>query len=179
MAAGKGFTITERASEELVNLVGEDTVRLDAELSRLALAHIGTDPVSDREVRELVARTSEVKPWEFVDAFSARDVKRCLSLLPNLKSTSPFALITMCVNRIRELMCAQSLAARGQSAQLASELGVPSWRVKNHGRWARGFTERELVAALVSARDCERAMKSGTDPERAFEDWFLSCIAKR
>ena len=177
MAVGHGITLTESAAETLVTFVGEDTVRLDTELRKLALAHTGTDPVTDREVSALVSHTNEAKPWELVDAFSARNVNECLKLLPHLSSTSSYALIGMCTNRLRELSCAKSLDARGQGHDLAQTLGVPAWRVKNHVAWSRKFSESDLEAAFVSARNCERDMKSGADPDDAFRDWLLSVIS--
>ena len=179
MAVGHGFTMTERAAEKLVSFVGEDTVRLDTELRKLALAHKGNDPVSDREVEALVAKTTEAKPWEFVDAFSARDAHRCMSLLPMLTSTSCYALLAMCVSRLRELACAKSLAARGEQGRLAEVLKVPTWRVKNHANWARGFSDGDLRRAFTTARDCERAMKSGADPDATFKTWFITVSARR
>lgn len=178
IAVGHGITLTESAAETLVSYVGEDTVRLDSELRKLALAHVGTDPVTEREVSQLVARTNEAKPWELVDAFSARDMRGCLRLLPLLGSTSPYALIGMCTNRLRELSCAKSLDLRGEGARLAETLKVPAWRVKNHVTWSRGFSDGELKRAFTTARDCERAMKSGTDPNDAFRDWLFSTIAR-
>lgn len=177
MAVGHGFALTEGAADALVMLVGEDTVRLDTELKKLALAHVGNDPVTEREVKQLVARTNEVKPWEFVDSFSQRDLKRCLTLLPLLDSTSPYALIAMCTNRLRELVCAKSLSTRGEASQLASVLKAPPWRVKNHVAWSRKFSEAELQRAFSSARDCERKMKSGTDPDDAFKDWLIATLS--
>ena len=70
MAAGHGIVLTEGAAAKLVELAGEDTVRLDSELKKIALAHRGGDAVNESEVISLVSRTAEVKPWEFVDAFS-------------------------------------------------------------------------------------------------------------
>lgn len=175
MAVGHGITMTEGAAEKLVSLVGEDTVRLDTELRKLALAHVGVDPVTDREVEQLVAKTTQAKPWQLVDAFSARDAKQCLRILEHVDST-PYALIGMCTNRLRELCCAKSLESRGEGRMLAKTLGVPDWRVKNHARWARGFSNDELRRAFATARDCERAMKSGTDPDEAFLDWLLATI---
>ncbi len=177
IAVGHGIALTESAAETLVSYVGEDTVRLDSELRKLALAHVGADPVNEREVALLVARTNEPKPWELVDAFSARDVQTCLRLLPLLVSTSPYALIGMCTNRLRELACAKSLDSRGEGMRLAETLKVPAWRVKNHVSWSRGFSEAELKHAFSTARDCERAMKSGTDPQTAFHDWLVDTVS--
>ncbi|MBQ9020725.1 MAG: DNA polymerase III subunit delta [Eggerthellaceae bacterium] len=178
MATSHGVVITDSAASLLVDLIGENTVALDAELQKLALAHRGTDPINDSEVAAMVSRTAEAKPWEFVDAFSSRNVEKCLMLRTRMESTTPYALLAMCVTRIRELIAARSLGERGQINTLASYLGVPDWRVKNHARWAQAFTGEELRLALLHARDAEQAMKSGTDPETAFQDWYLSVIGR-
>ena len=179
MAVGHGFTLTQAASEKLVELVGEDTVALDSELKKLALACIGSDMVTDRDVMALVARTTEAKPWELVDAFASRDARQCATLLPLLTSTSPYALIGMCTVRLRELACAKSLEKRGEASRLADELKVPSWRVKNHRAWAARYSEREIAHAFSTARDCELAMKSGADPDDAFREWLFATVAWR
>lgn len=179
LAVGHGVTLTEGAANKLVDLVGENTVHLDNELKKIALAHRGTDAVNEHEIMGLVSRTAEVKPWEFVDAFAARDVRKCLLYLGRMESVSPHALLAMCTSRLRELVCARSLAARGNARGVAAALKMPDWRVKNHANWARGFTAEELRAALISARDTERAMKSGANPDAAFLDWVLQVTARK
>lgn len=178
MAVTHGVTFTEGAAAKLVDLVGENTVHLDSEVRKIALAHRGTDAVTEREVEALVVRTAEVKPWEFVDAFSERNLKKCLALLGCMESVTPYALIGMCTTRVRELICARSLDERGQGRAVASALGMPDWRVKNHVRWARGFSAAELRTALEGARDAEQAMKSGADPNAAFMNWVLATVSR-
>ncbi|MDY3980076.1 MULTISPECIES: DNA polymerase III subunit delta [unclassified Paraeggerthella] len=178
MAVGHGVTLTEGAAVKLVDLVGEDTVRLDSELKKIALAHRGTDAVNEHEIVAMVSRTAEVKPWEFVDAFAARDARKCLLYLGRMDSVSPHALLAMCTTRLRELVCARALADRGNPRGVAAALKMPDWRVKNHATWARGFTSAQLRAALVAARDAERAMKSGADPDVAFLEWVLGVVAR-
>lgn len=178
MATTHGIAITPAAANALIDAVGENTVALDSSLAKLALSHVGADPVTDSEVALIVPRSAQAKPWEFIDAFSERNATKCLALRQRLDSTSPHVLLSMCVTRIRELVAAQSLYARGQGSALASYLKVPDWRVRNHARWAKGFTEQELRDALVSSMKAEQAMKSGTDPESAFQDWYLSVVAR-
>ena len=179
MAVTHGVTLTEGAAVKLVDLVGEDTVHLDSELKKIALAHRGTDAVNEHEIVDMVSRTAEVKPWEFVDAFAARDVRKCLLYLGRMDSVSPHALLAMCTTRLRELVCARSMADRGNPRGVAAALKAPDWRVKNHVNWARGFTAAELRRAIISSRDTERAMKSGADPRSAFLDWVLAVTARR
>ncbi len=178
MAVGHGVTLTDGAANKLVDLVGEDTIHLDNELKKIALAHRGTDAVNEHEIVAMVSRTAEVKPWEFVDAFSARDVRKCLLFLGRMDSVSPHALLAMCTTRLRELICTNALAARGNARGVAAALKMPDWRVKNHAAWARGFSAGELRQALIAARDAERSMKSGGDPDAVFLDWVLKAIVR-
>lgn len=176
MATGHGITVSEGAARKLVELVGDDTVHLDSELKKIALAHVGSGVVGEDEVAALVSRTAEVKPWQLVDAFSARDLPQCLRCLSAMGSASPHALIAMCVSRVRELMCAQSLMHRGSIAMLPQALGYPSWRCKNHGTWARKFSAAELRRAIVTARDADQRMKSGADPHAVFTEWLIETL---
>lgn len=179
MAVTHGFAMTEGAAHALVSQVGENTVALDAELRKIALAHRGTDPVNESEVMSLVSRTAEVKPWEFVDAFSARSVQKAIWCLSRMDSVSPHALLAMCITRLRELIVAKTYVERGNPRGIASALKMPDWRVKNHAAWARGFTAAELRAALRSACLTERAMKSGSDADAAFLEWALGVMRRR
>lgn len=181
MAVSHGITMSDAGARRLVELVGENTVHLDAEIKKLALAHAGGQPIGPAEVEALVTRSAEVKPWDFTAAFAARDTAECVNLLGKMESASPYALIGMCVTRLRELIAAHALAARGQGGakELAAYLKQPEWRVKNHPAWARRWTADELRRALVTARDAERAMKSGTEPHDAFKDWMLFVLRSR
>ena len=181
MAVSHGVTLNDTGARRLVELVGENTVHLDAEIKKLALAHSGGQPIGPAEVEMLVTRSAEVKPWDFTAAFAARDAAACVSLLGKMESVSPYALIGMCVTRLRELITAHALAARGQGGAkaLAAHLKQPEWRVKNHPAWARRWSAEELRHALVSAREAERAMKSGAVAEDAFMNWMLSVIRTR
>ena len=196
MAVAHGVTFSPAAASALVELVGESTVHLDAEIAKIALGHGGAEAVGEQEVREAVSRTAELKPWQLVDAFSARDTKKCLLYLSRMPSVSPHALLPMCTTRLRELLCARSLAKRGNATpgNIASALTAiakkpkgksarprpkPEWACKNHVRWAKGFAAVELREALSSARDAEQAMKSGADPHAAFVEWMVSVTAPK
>ena len=158
--------------------MGDNTVHLDNELKKIALAHGTGEGVGEREVRALVARTSEVKPWDFTAAFAERNLGKCLALRSKMESTSPHVLIALCTTRLRELMAAQSMARRGNPRGLAKALGAPDWRVKNHGAWARQWRPEELRRALASSRDAEQAMKSGSDPDEVFYRWLVETLKR-
>ena len=93
---------------------------------------------------------------------------------------SPYALLPMCVTRIRDLITVKAYVARGEAHALPSVLKAPDWRVRKFQGWAKGFATSELIAALRSARDAEMAMKSGADPDEAFLMCLLgACVRQR
>lgn len=180
MAAGHGLTLNERVAQKLIDLVGEDTVRLDAELDKLALALGSSSEITEKEIKIHVAQVSEAKPWDYVNAFSARNLSECIKLYHLMPSVSPIALMSMCITRLRELLCVKSIEEQGGSvsASLPKMLGVPDWKVKNHAAFARRFSSAELRGAIERAMYAEKSMKSGTDADAAFIDWTIETIGK-
>lgn len=177
MASRHRVSISSAAAEELVARAGESTRMLDTQLKKLA-AMTGSSSIELADVERYVVRTAEIKPWDFLDAVSARDVARALELYRLLPPKSEVRLLSLLLTRVRELIVAKALDERGQARELASTLGVKDWQVKNHVRWSRLFSMDELVDALRSAVETECALKGSRDSEIAFTTWFVS-IAQR
>ena len=174
MGQARGVRIDEAAANELIARVGESTTMLDRQVATLAELCRGTSSITRADVERYVTRVAEVKPWDFLDAVCARDASRALELYQLMQNPSEVALVSMLVGRLRELVCAKSLAARGQSASLASELGKQGWQVKNHTRWASRFGAGELERGLAACADCDRDLKSGADVRVSFTRLVLS-----
>jgi DNA polymerase III subunit delta len=176
MALSHGVTIANGAATLLIGYVGVSTIALDTELAKLAdyARAQARGEIVEGDVRRLVARSAEVRPWELSDAMSARDTAHCLALIAQMPQESAYGLLAVCLTRVRELLAVKALERRSGTPSIATALGGPDWRYKNHRRWAQGFTERELATALCDAADAEAKMKSGTDPSLAFELWLLS-----
>lgn len=164
LAQAHGVTIAPDAARELVARVGESTTMLDTQVATLADLLGGSGTITLPLVESSVARVAEVKPWEFLDRLSERDAHRALALY-RLLDGSALGLLSLVTGRLRELVCARSLAARGQAQALAQELRKRDWQVRSHVRWARGFAEGELEHLLGACARAERALKSGADPE--------------
>lgn len=177
MARAHGKTMDPAAAEELVNRAGENTRLLDNELKKLA-AMVAAPVITLADVERHVVRTAEVKPWDFLNAVSARDMARALELLALQPDRSEVRLWSLLVTRIRELIVAKALDSRGAGRELASTLGVQSWQVRNHLAWARRYRMEELVAALSSAVDVELALKGSRDGALALRLWVIGIIRK-
>lgn len=170
MAQHHGLTMDLSAAEELVARAGDNTRMLDNELVKLEQM-LGTTTVSRNDIQRLVARTAEVKPWEFLNAVSARDAARAFELYRLQPPKSEMRLYSLLCNRLRELVAARALDSRGQGRNLASELGLQGWQVRNHITWARKYSMAELTSALCEAPEVEQALKGSKDAESAFTVW--------
>lgn len=176
-ARAMGTTLDGDAARGLVERVGEDTTSLDRQLRTLAEVCRAMGRITLGDVEEHVARTAEVKPWHVIDAICARDAGRALELYRLMGASSDIGLLVLLERRIRELVCARSLDARGEGGRLAEALGLSpreAWRVKSHRGWARGFRDGELERALAECARCERTLKGGGDAEGAMVSLILS-----
>ena len=174
LAQKRGLSMDNAAAQELVERVGESTVALDNQIATLAQLVGDADRITLADVEANVAQIAEVSPWAFADAVCERNAPRAMEMLNLMKAPSLVFLHSVLVGRLRELICAKSLDARGAANGLARELGRQSWQVKNHVRWSRAFGEEELVELLGQAAVCERALKGSQDSEAAFARFVLA-----
>ncbi len=177
-AVAHRVTISIPAAEALVARVGESTVRLDTEITKLAHLVGEGQEITLACVEANVERTAEVKPWELVDALADRNPQKCAVLFARLNNDKPFGELTMCVRRLRELLITKELQAQGRGYELAGALKKQDWQVRNYTRQASNFTTKELEDALIAAAALDQKMKSGYDPKIYFEHWLLSCARR-
>ena len=173
LADARGLCVPPNAAEEFVSRVGDSTVMIDTQLTTLASLIAPRRELTVADVEAYVARTAEVSPWVFLDAVCERRPEKAMELYRLMGHPSLVQLYSLLVGRLRELICAASLAARGASAQLATELDRKDWQVKNHTRWAKRFSISELIGCLDEAATCERALKGSGDAEVAFVRFVL------
>ena len=177
MATQHGKSISTAAAEELVSRSGENTRMLDNDLAKLSQM-VEAPQIELADVERWIVRTAEVQPWDFLNAVSARDMRRSLELFKLLPSKSYVWTYTLLCGRIRELIVAKALDSRGQGRELAATLKLQPWQVKNHLTWARRFLMTELVAALEGAVDVELALKGSADSETALLLWITNILRK-
>lgn len=177
-AQSKGVSITQQAAVELISLIGDSTVHLDGEITKMAIA-LGKGAVIDvPDVHTYVARIVEPKPWHVSDALAQRDARKLATLLARMERQSPFGMLTICVNSIRDMLVAKEFKREGRGiGAFAKALGRPEWQLRGTFACADKYSERELERALVNAAECDKAMKSGSDQQLTFERWALGVCA--
>ena len=87
MATQHGKSISTAAAKELVSRSGENTRMLDNDLAKLAQM-VEAPQIELADVERWIVRTAEVQPWDFLNAVSARDMRRSLELFNLLPAKS-------------------------------------------------------------------------------------------
>lgn len=171
------------AAELLVRAVGKDLRKLQSEADKI-VAYAGERQALTREdVEAVVAETAAPSIFEFLDAMGSRDCATALKLLAGLMAAgeSINGVHAMAVRHLRALMSASALRERGTPEKdLATQLRLAPWQVRNIARQAAGFSDEELVRALTSAAEVEAKMKTSQgDPRLVFERWLLATCGGR
>lgn len=180
LASEYSFKMEPQAASLLIALIGENTTALQNEIKKICSVCKPGTLITQAEVSSLVSNTAQTKIWTFLEPFCERNLSKCLSWICNANDVSVYALIPLIYTRLRELICAKVLDRNRRGSELASELGLSAhdaWKCKNHVRYARRFSLCELEGGLSSLRLLEQKIKTGDEPNAAFEFWLVDFLA--
>ncbi|MER7589357.1 DNA polymerase III subunit delta [Micromonospora sp. NPDC127501] len=162
-AGGKG---TDDAAEALIAAVGNDMRELAAACSQLVADTDGR--ISAETVSRYYRGRVEVTGFTVADATMVGDVPAALEALRWALhvGVDPVPIADALADGVRTVARVAS-AGRGSPYQLASSLGMPSWKIERAQRQGRGWTPEGLVRAMQVAAECNAAVKGGSD-DRAY-----------
>lgn len=175
LAQGYRINLSHEGAVKVVELVGNSTVALNTEVKKLAtyVLALGRNDANLSDVLTVIARSNQPSAWDFVDAYSERNLVTSLEILNLISRESPVSLLYLCVTRLRELLQYKSLAARKEGG-IAKALGKPEWQVRKLQKLADRFEAHELRELLQLSARVDARMKRGEDPRRALEELVLA-----
>jgi competence protein ComEC len=197
-ATERGMQLHPSAARELARRVGGfvnegdvDRQRMGAlavaELDKLAL-YRPYEPVSEDDVKALVAEVVPDSTWAFLDAVAERRVAIAGPALDRLLETTPEPVITVQLHRrLRELLIAADLTSRrARPADIVKAIGGHPFRAQKLAEQARAWSVDELEDALEGVQDLDAMVKGApdagsTDRQRrlAFALWIGERIGPR
>ena len=174
LAKSYQVNLSHEGAAKLASLVGGSTVALNTEVKKLAsyVTAMGKNDASTEDVVAVIARTNQPSVWDFVDAFSSRDLALSFETLKLLPKESPVSLLYLCVTRLRELLQYKSLVNR-RDGKVAKAMGKQDWQLKRIQALAERFEEEELRELLARAARADARMKSGENSRLVLEELVL------
>lgn len=175
-----GGRASEDAAEALIAAVGTDLRDLVSACSQL-VADTGGGAIDRKTIARYYQGKAEVSGFQVADAAMIGDVAAALEALRWALhiGVDPVPIADALADGIRTVARVAS-AGRGNSYQIAGNLGMPAWKVERAQRQARGWTADALVDAMRVAAECNAAVKGGSDDrEYALERAVFAVAAAR
>ena len=158
-ARAVGLRLNPPAVRALTALVGRNLWALASEIEKLKL-YAGDDPVSEEDVRALVADDRDVTIFQLVDAVAEGRLAAAMPALQRLRaSESAQRVIAMLARQFRMLVIAREILDRGGTVRDVEErLEVRDFVARRAVDQARRLTQAAADAALPRILECEAAI---------------------
>jgi len=173
--------IDEDAADHLVRAVGADTRALAAAADQLASDFAGK-PISLGMVKQYFAGRAEAKSFAIADAAVSGQAARALEELRwALNTGTPPVLVTSAVaGSLRGLARLRSAPRGMRDADLAREVGVPPWKLRDLRSQARGWVDDGLSDAIRAVARADADIKGqASDAPFALEKMVLAVTRSR
>lgn len=165
-----GRRMDRTACEALAFQSGRDLTLLSGELAKLAAYCGEREEITCADVEAVATRTAESTVFAMADALSAGKASEALGLLGDLLAAgeSRLGILAMITRHYRQLMYLCALRdARAPQAQIARELGVPSFAAGRLLRQVGRRTYEQMRACVELCVQADYDIKSGAAREDA------------
>ena len=170
-AKREGYDLDARAGEALVELIGEDYQRLEAELEKLFLWDLEGRKITLDSVLRMSRQAREYDVFALVGAIADRASGRALRILDRLYEsgmTAPQITSVLYWNFRRVLVAREMLERRRPFRSILTELKI--WSYKDKEREIRKYSYEILTDILIRLRETDRLCKTtSTDPKLHLE----------
>lgn len=166
----------------LCNFVGPNLRQLDNELEKLSL-YAGNRPITQQDVRAMVADASEEMIWNLTDAVAQRQAAKSMHALRELRRNdqNPIYIVSMIARQYRMLVEIKSLAASGVTNHfdIAKQLGYAAYPVQKAMQLSHQYTFEELEEILDRLLEVDMAMKTGADQDTELDVLIAELSVRR
>jgi DNA polymerase III delta subunit len=183
-ARAAGISLDSRAATALVDMVGTDRGQIQAAVAAFQAFKGKGARVAEEDLRGLVQRTRETKPWDLGDAINALDLKTALKIggreLEDGGRGAIVGLLHRIVRHSRQLLTARELVDAGTSDEQAMEaLKIKEYPWKKLREACSRFPASRLRAFLRDAPALETLAKrseQNASPEAVLADVLIRLI---
>lgn len=167
--------LSGQGAEFMIRYVGADMTILSSELDKL-LSYVGERAISRADIENVCTRSLESSIFTMVAAIGNKNPQVALDVYNNLliKKESPLGILMMIARQLRMIMQCKYLSAKGGNAkQIAAELKLRDFMVRDCLEQSRNFNVSGLMRALMDCADCDIRIKRGLIEDRLAVESFI------
>jgi DNA polymerase-3 subunit delta len=156
----RGYSITPKAAQMLVEFIGNDLSKVNNELEKLFLIIKQGDSITPTLVEENIGISKDYNNFELQNAISRRDIKKAFGIIQyfgNNPKNHPLVLTTALIfNFFSKVMKYHSLANKSQAPKV---LGVSPYYISDYEMAAQNYPMKKVSAIISSIRDMDMKSK--------------------
>ncbi len=156
--------ITQQTMEMFLEKTGNDMENIAAELEKLICYTMGREVITQEDVAEITAGRTVNKIFEMIRAIAEKRQKEAFDFYYDLLALKepPMRILFLISRQFHLLMQVKELYHQGyDQRQIAEQIGLQSFIVKNYIRQASLFSKNELEQAVKDCVETEEAVKTG------------------
>lgn len=158
--AGRGYTITPKASQMLVEFLGNDLGRISNELEKLQLIIKPGDQITPQLIEENIGISKDFNNFELQNAIGERDIRKAFAIVQyfsqNPKSNPMPMTIALLYGFFSKLLKYHALSNKGDAAKA---LGVHPFFLKDYHTAARNYPMKKVSANIAIIREIDMKSK--------------------
>ena len=158
--AGKGFTITPKAAQMLVEFLGNDLSKVNNELEKLQLILKPGEQITPQLIEANIGISKDFNNFELQNAIGAKDIKKAFAIIQyfsqNPKNNPLVMTVALLYSFFSKLLKYHALANKGEAAKV---LGVNPYFVKDYQTAARNYPMKKVSAIIAAIRDVDMKSK--------------------
>ena len=158
--SGRGHTISPKASQMLVEFLGNDLGKINNELEKLQLIIQPGDQITPQLIEENIGISKDFNNFELQNAIGEKDVKKAFAIMQyfsqNPKHHPLIMTVALLYSFFAKLLKYHSLTNKGDAAKV---LKVNPFFVKDYQVAARNYPMKRVSAIISSIREIDMKSK--------------------
>jgi DNA polymerase-3 subunit delta len=158
--AGKGYTITPKGAQMLVEFLGNDLSKVNNELEKLQLILKPGEQITPQIIEENIGISKDFNNFELQNAIGERDIKKAFAIIQyfsqNPKNNPLVVTVALLYGFFSRVLKYHALTNKGDAAKV---LGVSPYFVKDYQTAARKYPMKKVSAIIAAIREVDMKSK--------------------
>lgn len=166
-AKALGFTITPRAAQTLISLVGEDLKELNNELVKLSLYRSSGSAIEIEDIEKHTRKVQFGDVFALINAISKKNKKEAQKALMDLEEQGeePLSVLSRLIWRFRLIWKAKELADQKMpKAEMLKELKMSSGAFYYLSQDLKKYSYEDIARIMGLLMDCDKKLKMSYVP---------------
>ncbi|RYZ20668.1 MAG: DNA polymerase III subunit delta [Chitinophagaceae bacterium] len=149
----KGFTITPKARELLIDHIGNDLSRIGNEIDKMALNLAGRNNITEDDIERFVGISKEYNVFELQDALARRDFYKAMRIVTyfgqNPKAAPLPLVFPSLYGFFSKLLVLHSAPAGTDNKALAAASGINEWKLREYQQATRVYSPQSVEKNIL------------------------------